>query len=144
MINYVYVDSRTGRAYSKKGYTNYLKKAREDARVQLTERIEELQSFTNSLKAVMNCSSTIKTIELTIEDDDALESGIRAYLSYGVDIPEDLQITIKDHNIRVRFPASCIRAIDKSFAKTVERMNEARVNIAADKRFELPKFMLVE
>lgn len=144
MINYVYVDSRTSRAYTKKGYDNYLKKAREDARVRLTERIEELQSFTDSLKAVMNCSSTIKTIELTIEDDDALESGIRAYLSYGVDIPEDLQITVKDHNIRVRFPASCIRAIDKSFAKTVERMNEARINIAAEKRFELPKFMLVE
>lgn len=144
MINYVYVDTSTGRAYTKKGYTNYLKKAREDARIKLTERIEELQQFTNALKAVVNCSSTIKTIELTIEDDDALESGIRAYLSYGVDIPEELQITIKDHNIRVRFPASCIRAIDKSFSKTIERMQEVRVSITTDKRFELPKFMLVE
>lgn len=144
MINYVYVDTRNGHAYTKKGYVNYLRKAREEARIKLTDRIKELQHFTDSLKTVMSCSPAIKTIELDIEDDEILESGIRAYLSYGVEIPEALRITIKNHNIHLRFPASCAEAIDRSFVKTIERMQEDRVNIAADKRFELPKFLLVE
>lgn len=144
MISEIYIDTKNEKAYTKKGYQAYLKRCREDAKLSFGRKIHELENFLTSIKAVMDCSVSIKTIELIIEDDENLESGIRAYLAYGIDIPDELSVDITRGRIRIKFPRSCNIRLTDSFKSTIARMESELINIASDNRFDLPKYQIVE